>query len=107
MASSRVRRQINDTYIREVIGISAITENSVLITIDRTEIIDNKIILQHKGYGDVVFDSALLFDNLDDDIISMECTCSLSPDGFTVNFEEGDNLNGKYAILTYLARAMA
>lgn len=101
---SRIRSRIQSAAIQQVAEIEggSSVESSILITTSKILIENNTIVLPQKGYGDIVWNLALIFDNNYDNIITSEASCNMSDDGLTVLFEETDNLNGKYAIVSYL-----
>ena len=90
-----VTKKYVDTYIKNyVVRID-------LVTTDRVKIIDNSIDLEFVAEGDVVNNIALIFDDLNTDIFT-EYTCHTSVDGTRVEFDQNDNINNKYAIVTYM-----
>ncbi len=74
-----------------------------LMTTDRILIVDNKITLPYKPIGTIVHDMAMLYlnDDIGDKLVAMEVTCMV--DGNNVIFDELDDVNGYYAVVTYLA----
>ena len=72
-----------------------------LTTIEKTQIIDNEITLPKVALGDIVFNSAMIYDELDSPYF-IEVTCELSEDKTRVLFDNSDFLNYKYCKLTYL-----
>lgn len=71
-----------------------------LFSSDKLLISNDKISLTFKCKGDVVYNKALIFDSLNSESFS-EYSCKTSIDGFYVEFSSSDNLNGKYAVLSY------
>lgn len=100
---SRIRERITSASIQSTAGFDSI-ENSILITTNRIEIINNEILLPKKGYGNIVWNMAMIFDNEVDNIIVAEATCSMGIEGITAVFDSNDNLNGKYAVISYLGK---
>lgn len=74
-----------------------------LYTTTKILIEDNEIKLPYMNIGGVVHDMALIYltEDVEDRIIELEVTCT-AIDG-VVKFDEEDELNGKYAKVTYLA----
>lgn len=76
-----------------------------LYTIERTLIENNMIKLPYNAIGTIVHDSALIYLNNDinDRIIMLEVTCTVNNNNNNVIFDIEDDLNGYYAVVTYLA----
>ena len=74
-----------------------------LYTIEKTLIENNKIRLPYKAIGSVVHDMSLIYltNNIDDKTIIMEVTCSVMNN--EIIFDEIDDVNGYYAVVSYLA----
>lgn len=80
---------------------SDITSNFKLKTTGRLLIQNNTITLPSKAYGDIVHNIAQVWPT-QDSLFCLEYTCQVTPDGTKVYFAEVDNLNGQYAIVSYL-----
>lgn len=94
------------TYIGKTVAdlinnVMVAQNNTELITTERLLIQNNELILNKTSLGDVVHNSALIFETLDS-IYFSEYSCSINSDGTKVLFESTDNLNNKYAIISYL-----
>lgn len=74
-----------------------------LYTIEKTLIENNKIRLLYKAIGSVVHDMSLIYltNDVDDKTIIMEVTCSVMNN--EIIFDEIDDVNGYYAVVSYLA----
>lgn len=83
-----------DTYVKTYV------DNVELVTTERLLISNNAISLPFKADGDIVNDYALIFNDLTGMDVS-EFTCHISDDGWSVQFDPSDNLNGKYAVVSY------
>lgn len=70
-------------------------------TIERTQILNNEITLPKMALGDIVFNYAIIYEDLTSNII-FEATCTLSEDKMKVLFDPNDELNEKYCVLSYL-----
>lgn len=100
---SRIRERISSAAQQVAAGVNSV-ENSILVTTNKLLIEDNKITLPSPGYGNVMFNMALIFnDNINNHLIA-EVTCSMGQDGLSVIFDEEDNMNGNYAVVSYLGR---
>lgn len=69
-------------------------------TTDKILIANKRIDLPSKSHGDVVFNMAQVY-NFDETNVYVEYRCSVSADGLSVIFNTDDNLDGKYAIVSY------
>ena len=87
--------------LADLISNVIVQSNLKLITTNKIPIINNKISLNYPCKGDVVHNMALIYDSLDS-IYYTEYQCISSYDGKYVVFDSSDNLNGKYAVITYL-----
>lgn len=76
--------------------------NTDLITTTRKLIQNNAITLDRICKGDVVFNMALIFDNVNSTYYT-EYGCIVSNDKTKIIFSSLDNLDGKYAVVTYMA----
>jgi hypothetical protein len=72
-----------------------------LITIPKTLISNNEIILPKPALSGIVYNYAMIYNEIDAPYF-IEVTCELSPDNQRVLFDPLDSLNGKYAVVTYL-----
>lgn len=72
-----------------------------LTTIERTEIVNNEIILPKIALGDIMLNMAMVYDNIDTNVFQ-EVTCTLSEDKSRVLFDPLDDIDYKYCILSYL-----
>ena len=77
--------------------------NTKLITTNHLLIIDNKITLPKIALGDVVFNTARVYENNVQGVFT-EYNCSVNAQGTEVLFDTMDNLNGKYAIVSYMIK---
>lgn len=74
-----------------------------VFTTEKTLIQDNKITLPHQALGDLIFNYAMIYQDLTSPPF-IEATCVVQDDGFTVSFNPADNVNGWYAVVSYLRR---
>jgi len=72
-----------------------------LTTIPKTLISNNEIVLPKPALGDIVHNFAMIYDS-ENAPYFIEVTCDLSEDKTKVLFDPLDNLNDKYAVVTYL-----
>lgn len=73
-----------------------------LCTTDKKLITNNSIQLNRICKGDVVFNMCLIYEDLQS-VYYTEYSCAVSEDGMSIIFNSFDNLNGKYAVVSYLA----
>lgn len=79
------------------------TQSSLsILTTEKLLISNNKIALNYKCKGDVIYNKALIYDNLNSEYFT-EYSCNSSSNGLFIEFNSTDNLNGKYAVVSYLA----
>ena len=76
--------------------------NLNILTTEKILISNNKISLNYKCKGDVIHNKALIYENLDS-VYFTEYSCNSSQDGISIEFNADDELNGKYAVISYLA----
>ena len=76
--------------------------NLNIITSEKLLIQNNKILLNYKCKGDVIFNKALIYDNTNSEYFT-EYSCNSSPDGTFISFNPLDELNDKFATVSYLA----
>lgn len=79
--------------------------NTELITTERLLIQNDEILLNKNALGDIIHNSALIFDSLNSNYFT-EYSCIINSDGTKVLFESTDNLNNKYAIISYLTNSI-
>lgn len=79
--------------------------NTELITTNKLLIQNNEILLNKTALGDIVHNSALIFDSLDSNYFT-EYSCTINSNGTKVLFESTDNLNNKYAVISYLTNTI-
>lgn len=72
-----------------------------LITTEKILIIGNKITLPTQAFGDCIFNMAKVFDDLDNQVY-YEFSCIINTSGEEGIFDIEDNLDKKYAIISYL-----
>lgn len=84
-----------DAYVK------AFVDGIKLVTTERLLISNGAISLPFKAAGDIVNNYALIFDDLTTTVVS-EFTCHISADSWSVQFDPGDDLNGKYAVVSYI-----
>lgn len=75
-----------------------------LTTIEKTEIIDDAIVLPKMALGDITNNMAMIWDS-EDAPYFVEVSCQLSEDRTRLLFDPLDNLNGKFCVITYLTFA--
>lgn len=90
--------------IKELDSIVSRYNSRRLYTTEKILIEDNKINLPYLNIGTVVHDMAIIYmsSSIDDKLIMMEVTCNTDNKG-VVYFDSTDELNGYYAVVTYLA----
>lgn len=100
LAGSEYGLQANDVEfaIAEVFSLC----NQELITLDKVQIADNKLTLSNVVDGDIVHGYAIVRDTLSTNVIE-EFTCNVGTLYNTIEFDPTDNLNGKYATVTYMS----
>ena len=86
-------------YGFDAIGIN--TNKLEIISTDKILIDNNKIHLPYKASGDIINNMALVYEDSSEVYTMYECLCS--EDGMSAIFNSYDNLNGKYAKVSYLA----
>lgn len=74
-----------------------------VFTTEKTLIQNNEITLPYQALGDLIFNYAIVYPDLSSPSFD-EVTCVVQDDGFTVSFNPVDNVNGKYAVVSYLRR---
>jgi hypothetical protein len=72
-----------------------------LVTTERLLISNGAISLPFKAAGDIVNNYALIFDDLTTTVVN-EFACHISADSWDVQFDASDDLNGKYAVVSYI-----
>jgi len=79
-----------------------ITVNAGIVTTERILIQNDQIALPMVILGDIIHNKALIFDGVQEDLyyIYDEATCTTNNN--IVYFDPSDNLNGRYAIVSYL-----
>jgi hypothetical protein len=83
---------VDTKILQQIVGVS---------TIDRIPIWNNEITLPTPAIGDIIFGLAMIYDHAES-YVFFEATCSLSEDKSKVLFDPADNLNYKYAVVSYL-----
>lgn len=76
--------------------------NLNILTTDKLLIQNDIINLNYECKGDVIHNKALIYDTLNSEYFT-EYSCLSSSDGRNIVFNTDDNLNGKYAVISYLA----
>ena len=76
--------------------------NQEIVTLDRVQIANNKLALTNVVDGDIIQGYAIIRDTLLTNVID-EYTCTVGAQYNTIEFDPTDNLNGKYATVSYLA----
>lgn len=72
-----------------------------IFTSARLLIVEDSILLDHPASGDILFNKAIIYDALDGDPVK-EAGASINSSGNKVIFNASENLNGKYAVVSYL-----
>lgn len=92
--------------IKELDSAVELLNSRKLYTTTKILIENNSIKLPYKPIGSIVHDMALLYftNDVNDNDIIMEVTCNVV--GNNVMFDESDELNGHYAVVTYLAELL-
>ncbi len=90
--------------VKELEAHIRILEDRIILTTDKIEIIDNFIDLPFPIIGEPVHNMAYIYDSadIDDNVIRVEVTC-LNNEG-RIMFDENDGVDGKFAIVSYLAQ---
>lgn len=73
-----------------------------IVTTPRIKILNDFIYLPRKALGDVVFNTAHVYINSTDVVIT-EYSCIIDITGYKVIFNKTDYLNGKYAVVSYIS----
>lgn len=97
---NEIYQYIDDSVNNILINIS--TQTTTLLTTSKLQIFNNKITLPKKCKGTPIFNSCLVYDTLNS-VFFTEYTCSVSADGLYIIFDQFDNLNNKFAVVTYQA----
>lgn len=88
--------------VKDIIdNINKQNNSTEIVTTERIYIIDNKITLPFEAKGDIIQNSAFIFDGFYSEYFT-EYSCTASSDGLSVLFDPLDNLNGKFATVSYL-----
>ena len=77
--------------------------NTKIITTPHLLITNNKITLPKIALGDIIFNTARIYE-INDYGVFTEYNCSVNVEGTEVIFDAIDNLNGKYAIVSYMTK---
>lgn len=97
---SRIRDLIREDTKQNEVGINSV-ENSYLKTTDKLLIgDDNRVLLPSIAIGDIVWNMAVIFNEIDSYVIEKEVT--VSTNGSYLIFEDSDDVKGKYCIVSYL-----
>lgn len=99
--SAKIKMSTFMEYIGNANTPSMITNKMEIISTDKILIENNKIHLPYKASGDIINNMALVYEDSSEVYTMYECLCS--EDGMSVIFNSYDNLNGKYAKVSYLA----
>lgn len=99
--SAKIKMSTFAEYIGNVIIAPINTNKLEIISTDKILIENNKIHLPYKASGDIINNMALVYEDSSEVYTMYECLCS--EDGMSAIFNSYDNLNGKYAKVSYLA----
>jgi len=72
-----------------------------IITSSKLLIENNTCFLPIKAKGDIIWNSARVYEFTNSEYFT-EYSCNISDDGFSVLFNDSDNLNGQYCVVSYL-----
>ena len=89
---------INTALIQKL---KKIIERTELITTERLLINNDSVTLPYKAKGTTVLATAYVFDD-NVSYVFEEYTCAVATDKVTLEFDPLDNLDGKYAVVTFL-----
>ena len=89
------------TNLQDAVDELAYNLDTEIIRTEKMEIVSDYFVLPRPPVGVIISDGARIFDNLLDPSF-VEYSCVIM-NGITCNFEPADNLNGKYAVIEYLA----
>lgn len=103
--SAKIKMSTFVEYIGNANTPSMITNKMEIISTDKILIENNKISLPYKASGDIIHNMALVYEESSDVYIEYSCKCDV--DGISVIFDTSDNLNGKYAKVSYLVDKLA
>ena len=78
-------------------------ESGYKITTFKGLVSSDKLVLPTKALGDLIHNLSLIFDNNTTNVFK-EVTCSLDTTGLEVQYDTLDNLNGTYAMVSYLSK---
>ena len=98
--SAKIKMSTFTEYIGNAIVSSINNSKSEIISTDKILIVNNKIPLPYKASGDIINNKALVYE--DSSEVYTEYSCLCDEDGMNVIFDSSDNLNGKYATVSYL-----
>lgn len=77
-------------------------KSTKIITSNKIKIINNECLLEKAAKGDIIYNTARVYDDLNS-LYFIEYNCNTNNDGTKVIFEISDNLNDKYAVLSYMS----
>ena len=98
--STKIKMSTFAEYIGNVIITPMNTNKLEIISTDKILIENNKIHLPYKASGDIINNMALVYE--DSSEVYTEYSCLCGEDGMSAIFDSSDNLNGKYATVSYL-----
>lgn len=82
---------------------ATLNQQARLITTNRLLINENnRVLLPSKALGDIIWNTALVFENETSNVIIAEVTVSIDETGTYLLFDESDNITSKYCIVSYL-----
>lgn len=103
--SAKIKMSTFVEYIGNANTPSMNTNKMEIISTDKILIENDKINLPYKASGDIINNMALVYEESSNVYIEYDCLCG--EDGMSVIFNSSDNLNGKYAKVSYLADKLA
>ena len=103
--SAKIKMSTFAEYIGNANTPSMNTNKMEIISTDKILIENDKINLPYKASGDIINNMALVYEESSNVYIEYDCLCG--EDGMSVIFNSSDNLNGKYAKVSYLADKLA
>lgn len=97
-------------YVDQQVSEAAASSNQILVSTDKVRLLisNGEAVLPSKAIGDIVYGMAYVYDyqfdknNLDSLIIDKLVSVDVSEDGTKIIFDSGNDVDGKYCVVSYL-----
>lgn len=102
---SRIRDLINQRaqYVAAISPLITDSQKYVIKTSEKLKIENNKAILVDEAEGDLIYNMALIFDEINTYLLIAEVSCKINPYNHKeVIFDSNDNLNDKLCTVSYI-----